>query len=170
MKLSRRIRLSSAVILIIAWGVFSGAIAVFYHDKAELDGATLAEMDAALDAADAGRWYWQIDSGKLFWDSRQRELFEVDGEMTYDRFLSSIHPEDRGFIDDAVRKCVADGSRYAAIFRIKHGDTWIPIRAFGQVTDDGEAMAGICLPQPKTVYWPPGLDESEKVTLDNGTP
>lgn len=51
----------------------------------------------ALDAADIGIWEWRPDSGAMSCDFRTRSLFGMAADArTFDAFLASVHPEDRG--------------------------------------------------------------------------
>ena len=51
----------------------------------------------ALESADTGTWDWELTTGALAWDERMRELWGLspDDPVTYDTFISAIHPEDR---------------------------------------------------------------------------
>ena len=50
----------------------------------------------ALASADTGTWDWELTTGALAWDKRMRELWGLgpDDPVTYDTFLSAIHPKD----------------------------------------------------------------------------
>jgi PAS domain S-box-containing protein len=65
----------------------------------------------ALASADTGTWDWNFQSGAMTWDRRMRELWGLgpDEEVTFDRFLSAVHEQDRK-------------GTLAAIERAKDGD------------------------------------------------
>ena len=51
----------------------------------------------ALASADTGTWDWDLTTDALAWDQRMRELWGLgpDDPVTYDTFISAIHPQDR---------------------------------------------------------------------------
>jgi len=51
----------------------------------------------ALASADTGTWDWDLTTGAFAWDKRMRELWGLRPEdpVTYDTFISAIHPQDR---------------------------------------------------------------------------
>jgi PAS domain S-box-containing protein len=59
-------------------------------------------LKMALDAANVGIWQWDILSDSVLWSGHSESIVGVvDGaEMTFDKFLEKIHPEDR----DRARK------------------------------------------------------------------
>jgi PAS domain S-box-containing protein len=63
----------------------------------------------ATAAADIGTWDFDPVSGVLRWDERCRQLFGVpaDAEVSYDVFLTGLHPEDRERADDAVQAALS---------------------------------------------------------------
>ena len=61
-----------------------------------------------VDAADLGTWDWDIPSGELIWSDRCRHMFGValGTEISYERFLGSLHTEDRERVDRDVRLAI----------------------------------------------------------------
>jgi PAS domain S-box-containing protein len=51
----------------------------------------------ALASADTGTWDWNLNTNALTWDQRMRELWGLGPEdpVTFDTFLSALHPQDR---------------------------------------------------------------------------
>jgi PAS domain S-box-containing protein len=51
----------------------------------------------ATQSSDVGTWHWSPITGEVIWDSRCKELFGVPADVTmdYQRFMTSLHPEDR---------------------------------------------------------------------------
>jgi PAS domain S-box-containing protein len=51
----------------------------------------------ALASADTGAWDWDLTTNALTWDRRMRELWGLgpDAPVTFDTFLSALHPQDR---------------------------------------------------------------------------
>ncbi|WNG32584.1 PAS domain-containing protein [Archangium violaceum] len=60
----------------------------------------------AITSTALGTWDFDILSGALRWDARCKELFGLppEEEVTYERFLSLLHPDDRQPTDDAVQR------------------------------------------------------------------
>ena len=78
----------------------------------------------AKSAARLGVHDWDIRTGVLEWDERIRELWGLSPEeiVTYDKFLESLHPEDRDSTQRAVDRSLdpANGGRYFAEYRVTH--------------------------------------------------
>ncbi len=73
-----------------------------------------AELDLALDAARLGNWSWDIVSGKVTWSARCKALYGLppDTDVTYERFLETVHPDDRAATDAALKRAVETRSDY----------------------------------------------------------
>ncbi len=59
----------------------------------------------ALDAAELGTWYWDVESGVTVWDRQMRRIFGVgpDWPGTYDAWVATLHPLDRDAVVATVR-------------------------------------------------------------------
>ncbi|WP_131193790.1 ATP-binding protein [Lichenihabitans psoromatis] len=69
--------------------------------------ATSVSMRLATEAAKLGRWDHDLASGTRFWDERNKALFATAGDADRaasesEYFLSLIHPEDRGRVQQAI--------------------------------------------------------------------
>jgi PAS domain S-box-containing protein len=122
-------------------------------------GATLAEREAAGKAlattasrlseaqslAHIGSWEWDIPSDLITWSD---ELYRVYGlepgaeGLTYGSYLELVHPEDRGFVDEIVRRALEDGEPFAYEHRIVRpdGDERIVASRGGVVLRGGEPV------------------------------
>lgn len=104
----------------------------------------------ALEAADAGRWYWDLESDELVWDDQMFNLFgKIRHHWTpnYSGFEACIHPYDRVRVHEKVVKAIAERGGYQAVFRIVTASGEIKeIRAAALVSRDGRYMTGINLP------------------------
>ncbi|MDB6017441.1 MAG: multi-sensor hybrid histidine kinase [Pedosphaera sp.] len=71
-------------------------------------------------AADLGMWDWDIVSDQGVWSPRCLELFGLSPgtRVTYQRFLETIHPEDRDRIDQAIRTAMERHEDFDAEMRI----------------------------------------------------
>jgi len=84
-------------------------------------------LSLATDAAQHGVWDWSLDSGDLVWDARMHELYEHDGEPSFDVWRNSLHPEDVERTLAVLERCLDEGEDFAATFRIQvpSGVRWV---------------------------------------------
>jgi PAS domain S-box-containing protein len=103
--------------------------------------------------ASAGFWDWDLVSGRLDWSPLCKQLFGIplDEKMSYERFLESVHPEDRELTDRINRAYLESdgGPEYEHEYRVIWPDGTVRwIHAKGSATfKQGRAlrMAGIVL-------------------------
>ncbi|HKE19661.1 MAG TPA: ATP-binding protein [Kofleriaceae bacterium] len=109
----------------------------------------------ALHATELGIWDYHPASGTIECDARGRALFGLpsDAVMTYDRFLSSLHPDDKGRTDAAIQRALdpADAGECDVEYRLRDQpggpERWVratgrasfgdgaPLRLIGTVQD-----------------------------------
>ncbi|MBR8840843.1 MAG: PAS domain-containing protein [Stigonema ocellatum SAG 48.90 = DSM 106950] len=75
----------------------------------------------ALEAAHMGTWDWNILRGQIHWSANLEALFglapgEFDG--SYSMFVSSLHPDDRDRVLEAINRAVTTGADYNIEFRV----------------------------------------------------
>ena len=80
----------------------------------------------ALAAAEIGTWDFYPISGAMFWDARCRAMHGV-GEgtpMSYDFFMSGVHPDDRRRVEDRIQQMLvpARGGRFVLPYRYRRHD------------------------------------------------
>jgi PAS domain S-box-containing protein len=71
-----------------------------------------------------GNWNWNILSNKLYWSDEVYRIFGCSPQefgVTYDAFLSYVHPEDRDRVDNKVREAF-NGKPYSIDHRILRAD------------------------------------------------
>jgi signal transduction histidine kinase len=102
-------------------------------------GATLAEREADRDVlrqtasrlgeaqaiAHIGSWDWDIRRDVVTWSAELYRVFgrpPQAGPVTYAGYLDHIHPDDRAFVDEAVKRAYADGEPFAYEHRIVRPD------------------------------------------------
>ena len=68
----------------------------------------------ALDAARMGQWEWNIVTGEIAWSAQCLAIYGLPSgtHMTYERFLQALHPEDRGQVEEALHRAVANHAAY----------------------------------------------------------
>jgi PAS domain S-box-containing protein len=94
-------------------GSCGGVIAVVVETTAQVKIARdLAEreqrLQTALSAARIGTWDYNPVTGALMWDARCKALFGLpaDASITWDVFLSGLHPDDRAHTEQAVQSAL----------------------------------------------------------------
>jgi PAS domain S-box-containing protein len=110
-------------------------------------------LQLALGAARMGTWFWSVETNSLAWDERLRQLYGVapgEGVSSYEEFLARVHPDDRAFVSEAVRRALEADGNLDYEFRIVLPDgrvRWIADR--GQVGRDENGrptyMTGVCM-------------------------
>lgn len=101
----------------------------------------------AMDAADAGAWDLNIDTGELTWSERCYAIFGVGvGEpVGLDTFKRCVHPGDQARVAEAMRLAQAPTIRadYAIEFRVigrdDHVERWLNAKGKVFFGDDGKA-------------------------------
>lgn len=128
--------------------VVSGLIAGLHASRAAAVESSRVSMDrlqAALDAARMGAWDRNLRDGSFWWSRGMEGLFgRKPGAFvpTYEEFLGYIHPEDRGFLANAVTRSVEQGTEFEIEHRIVRPDgdvRWIITR--GQILHDEQGRA-----------------------------
>jgi PAS domain S-box-containing protein len=100
---------------------------------------TQERLAIAVEAGKLGIHDYDVTSGMIRWDRRLREIWGVkqDDPITYDTFISGLHPDDRAATQAAVDKALnprGDGNYYAEYRVINRRDEmtrWVA--ATGQV-------------------------------------
>ena len=97
------------------------------------------QLRFVAERADIGHWIWEIEPDRLEWTPLCKQLFGIPAgdTMSYKRFLSALHPEDRERTENAVRDCLESGGErdYNIEFRtVWPGGTVRWIQAKGSAT------------------------------------
>lgn len=80
-----------------------------------------AQLEEAQRIAHLGSWEWNLPRGDIGWSAEVFRIFGVDTQTfrpTYETFLASIHPEDRGQVDEAVQRALKERVPYGIDHRI----------------------------------------------------
>ncbi|WP_162596133.1 PAS domain S-box protein [Methylobacterium sp. 17Sr1-1] len=128
------------------------------HDRKAAEQAlhrAREQLRLAVEAADIGIFDYDLITGDLGWDARVRALFGLppDAPVTYDTFLAGLHPDDRTWVDEAVKAALdpsGDGSydiAYRTVGLRDGAERWVaakgrtlveqgrPVRFLGTVRD-----------------------------------
>lgn len=110
----------------------------------------------ALGAAGVGIWDWDIKTNTLTWDDTMFLIYNIPEESftnSYSSWTTLVHPDDIGQTNDAIQRCLSHkGSPYSFKFRVRHGDFWRVVSAFGNCirNESGEPirMVGVNILEP----------------------
>nr|MCU0537170.1 PAS domain S-box protein [Hydrococcus sp. Prado102] len=99
----------------------------------------------ATEAADLGMWFWDLIEEELVWTARCKTLFGLapNTEMTYERFLDVLHPDDRDRTKAAVTQAIQDRVEYNIEYRTVWPDGtvhWIAARGQAFYNECGEPI------------------------------
>lgn len=102
----------------------------------------------ATEAADIGTFDFYPETGEIHWSDRCKELFGLspNAEITYDLYISGVHPDDRHLVDQAVQKVQSPTSnrRYEIEYRtigIEDGrERWVAEKGRAILNEKGEAI------------------------------
>lgn len=80
-----------------------------------------ASLAKAQRIAHLGNWDWNMATGELLWSDEVYRLFDLapgQAGVTYETFLNSVHPEDRGFVTQSVNAALVEQKPYSIDHRI----------------------------------------------------
>ena len=103
-------------------------------------------LDLALEAASAGIWEWDIETGAVVWDESLERLFGLEPgsfDGTYGAFLEFVHPEDREAVEGQIAEILERPGRFGFEFRIVRPDGtihWLATRGTAVTDGDGEPV------------------------------
>ena len=70
----------------------------------------LRRLETAVDVTALGLWEWDVRTGGLLWNRRNRELFGVDDDrpLTIQDYAGLVHPDDRDIVRETYRRAIED--------------------------------------------------------------
>jgi PAS domain S-box-containing protein len=129
--------------------VFWDGLQIDITDRHQM-GAVLREqrrrLEVAVDATGLGFWEWDLEAGTLQWSERNRQLFglPVGHEVTLERYLELVHPEDLPQVQAAYQAArdQPNGGDYSLVHRVVRPDgEVIWLRSMGRVSTDDAGQA-----------------------------
>jgi PAS domain S-box-containing protein len=72
-------------------------------------------LEKAQEIAKVGSWEWNIADGSIWWSDELYLMYNLDrGDVrpTFKKFLSKVHPNDRGIVEQSVADAVAGNSTF----------------------------------------------------------
>lgn len=107
------------------------------------------QLRLATEAVDLGMWFWHLGEDRLVFTAGCKRLFgfDADTEITYERFLAALHPEDRNRTNVAVERAINEKTDYMIEYRTVWSDQsihWILAqgRTFYNDQDEPTRMIG----------------------------
>lgn len=111
-------------------------------------------LSEALGLADISYWTWDRKRDALHWSPRLYELYGLESweqrPVTYDDWLSVVHPDDRERADGVCTDLAILGGSYELRYRVIDEEGQIrSIRETAALKEGGRYMVGVCLPDAK---------------------
>jgi PAS domain S-box-containing protein len=128
--------------------VFANALARKHAD--EMLRENEERLNLAADSADAGLWSLNLRTGRYWLTRKTRELFGFaeDEEVTFDRFMTRVHPADQERVRAAMQAVVALQGENHIEYRVgpdDHSVRWFASRgrARGQTSAHPDRVMGV---------------------------
>jgi formate hydrogenlyase transcriptional activator len=109
-------------------------------------------LSLAVSSAEAGLWIMDVNTGLVWVTDKLRELFRFapDEELSFERFMAVIHPDDREIVRESVRRSLGTGELLRVDYRILHPDGsihWIVARGrpYSEAPGLQERLMGVCI-------------------------
>jgi signal transduction histidine kinase len=91
-------------------------------DAVSRAGRRLAEVEAL---SGIGSWEWEIGTNRLWWSEQLCRVYGIDPDpapLSFEDFLSRVHPEDREAVTATVRQALETGGAFETEHRAMHSD------------------------------------------------
>ena len=111
------------------------------------------DLDRAQAVGNIGSWRLDIQRNILTWSPEAYRIFGIpEGTpLTYETFLSTIHPDDRDLVDTKWKEALRGGNYDIEHRIIVHGATrWVREKAYLEFHVDGELAGGFGITQDIT--------------------
>lgn len=92
------------------------------HLAEEALRASEARLALALKASNMGIWEWNIVTNELTWSDELKQIFGLkpSDEITYEKYVSMLHPDDRPKSQATIQEAMRTGKEY----KIEHRCVW----------------------------------------------
>lgn len=100
---------------------------------------------SGAEIADIGLWYWDNAKQHLYSTPGCNELFALTpyDELTFEKILKTVYPEDMAFVEGFVNEALRKGSRFEEEFRVIYPDgkiEWICAEGRSFIDQNGEPI------------------------------
>jgi PAS domain S-box-containing protein len=123
-----------------------------------------ADLNRAQSVGQIGSWRLNIQSNELHWSDENHRIFGIaEGtSMTYETFLSTVHPDDREYVD-RMWAAALQGTPYDIEHRLVVRGTmkWVRERAELEFDEQGQLLGGFGTTQDIT-----GLKRAEQALIE----
>jgi PAS domain S-box-containing protein len=130
--------------------IFVCAQAVAERDQVEHYKQESEQLLFAAENAEIGLWFWDFGENKIYSTPRCNEIlgFPAYELITFDSFLQTVHPDDREFVDEFIRRSRTEGTKYEDEFRVVYSDgsiDWIGAEGKSFLNSEGkpQRMMGV---------------------------
>ena len=130
--------------------IFAGALERRKTEKALRENE--AQLNLAAASADAGLWSIYTDTGRLWTTAKLQEIFQFspDEELTFARFLETVHPDDRQAARETLDLCLRSRELVRLEYRIIRPDggvRWVVSRgrSFAATAEQPERVMGVSI-------------------------
>lgn len=109
---------------------------------------TNAQLEDAFAAGAVGTWEWDIQADRVSVGQTFATTFDIDPAMaqagvSLDRFIASIHEDDRDRVEAAITTALNDCGPYEVTYRVRNADgmrRWVLARGHVECADDGTPL------------------------------
>ncbi len=112
-----------------------------------------ANLKRAQEVANVGSWYLDIIKNELIWSDQTYHIFKVPvgTPLRYERFLETVHPEDRAYVDEAWTAALNRVPYTIEHSILADGETkWVRAKAEVEFDAEGKAVKGLGIVQDVT--------------------
>ncbi|MFY9942208.1 MAG: sigma 54-interacting transcriptional regulator [Desulfobacterales bacterium] len=109
-------------------------------------------LSLAASAAEAGLWGIDADTDRLWATDKLREIFQFapDEELSFERFLETVHPDDRQIARETLARCLQSRELVQLEYRIVRpagGVNWIVSRgrSYPGTSDQPDRVMGVSI-------------------------
>lgn len=116
------------------------------HEREQELREAKAQLEAAVGAGSVGTWQWYVKLDELYMDPTFALTFGVEPDsassgVPLERFVTSIHDDDRDRVTGLIESALRDCGRYETEYRVKdaEGDIrWVIARGIVECDENGE--------------------------------
>ncbi|WP_394738944.1 PAS domain-containing sensor histidine kinase [Natronococcus roseus] len=106
-------------------------------------------LEAAAEAGAVGTWEWNIPDDRMVTGASFAKKFGIDPEaategVSFDRFISAIHEDDRERVERKIEDAIESGEEYKGEYRVRDDDDnlrWVVARGHIEYDDDGTPVS-----------------------------
>src|SRR3954470_2879505 len=83
------------------------------------------QLDEAQQLARIGSWEWELATNEVTWSDQLFRIYGLEPRslvVSYDEFLSRVHPDDRASVDERNRRCFETHEAFEDVKRVRRAD------------------------------------------------